>query len=210
MQALLFLGDSLTSRFFSLQLYMILVACLILLLVFFTLFFMETLFQLVCASDLVNAKAPGAFGTKPHVLLNMPTCTCIFVLKSLYVWTTRPKICFLPVRLAVNEDSLTWCTVLSKEWKRKLQRCSSLLWSFLCHRHPVSWLPIWNWTWKPFQLAWENIEQERNVKTDAVRKEILLSLRQESEVFIHVMECNGMPLSLSGKQLGGTVKKEKR
>lgn len=143
MQALLFLGDSLTFRFFSLQLYMILVACLILLLVFFTLFFMETLFQLVCASDLVNAKAPGAFGTKPHVLLNMPTCTCIFVLKSLYVWTTRPKICFLPVRLAVNEDSLTWCTVLSKEWKRKLQRCSSLLWSFLCHGHPVSWLPIW-------------------------------------------------------------------
>lgn len=81
--------------------------CLVLLLVFFTLFFMETfsLFQSVCTSDLIDAKASGAFGTKPHILLSVAACPCISVLKSLYMWTTRPKICFLHVRVAVNEDS---------------------------------------------------------------------------------------------------------
>lgn len=88
MQALLLLGDSLTSRFFSLQLYMVLVIYLFgFALGVFYLIFMETfsLFQSVCTSDLVNAKASGAFGAKPRVLLSVPACPCIFVLKSLYV-----------------------------------------------------------------------------------------------------------------------------
>lgn len=41
--------------------------------------------QSVCTSDLINAKAPGAFGTKPHILLNAAACPCISVLKSLYM-----------------------------------------------------------------------------------------------------------------------------
>lgn len=58
--------------------------CLVLVWVFLTLFFMETfsLFQSAYTSDLVSAKAPGAFGAKPHVLMNVSVCPRIFILKK--------------------------------------------------------------------------------------------------------------------------------
>lgn len=45
---------------------------------------METfsLFQSAYTSDLVSAKAPGAFGAKPHVLMNVSVCPRIFILKK--------------------------------------------------------------------------------------------------------------------------------
>lgn len=55
-----------------------------LVLFFFTLLFMETfsLFQSACTSDLVSAEAPGAFGAKPHILMNVSACPCIFILQK--------------------------------------------------------------------------------------------------------------------------------
>lgn len=89
MKALLLLGNTFDSQVLLLTAVhgLWLFTCLVLLLVFFTLFFMGTfsVFQSVCSSDLVNAKAPGAFGTKPHVLLNVAACPGISVLKSLHM-----------------------------------------------------------------------------------------------------------------------------
>lgn len=53
--------------------------------VFYLIFHGNLFSQSVCTSDLVNAKASGAFGTKPHVLLSVAACPCISVLKSLYM-----------------------------------------------------------------------------------------------------------------------------
>lgn len=73
--------------------------------VFYLIFHGILFSQSFCTSDPVSAKASGAFGTKPHIFLNGAACPCISVLKSLYMGTTQPKICFLPLRLAVNEDT---------------------------------------------------------------------------------------------------------
>lgn len=86
MKALLLLGNT-----FDFQV-LLLTECMVhgcLFLVVFTLFFMETfsLFQSVCTSDLVNAKAPGAFGTKPHTGASECSCLSMYLCaeKSLHV-----------------------------------------------------------------------------------------------------------------------------
>lgn len=70
-----------------------------------------------------------------------------------------------------------------------------------------------NWTWKRFQPAWENIEQERNLKTQTLdgNRFTFCSLQGRSLRGIHpcygVLHC---AVWLSGKHLGESVKKEKR
>lgn len=70
-----------------------------------------------------------------------------------------------------------------------------------------------NWTWKPFQPAWENIEQERNLKiqTMAGNRFTFCSVQGRSLRGIHpcygALHCVIWP---SGKHLGETEKKKKK